>query len=73
LELSEKKVKDIKESIKIAIHYLLSEIAFLEFAPAFLNYEKVVYVYHKNWPVYEDYISGKFDNIVKSHLGFVIV
>ena len=39
----------------------------------FLNVKKGVYVYHKNWLVYEDYISGKFDNIIKPYLDFLIL
>lgn len=68
-----KALLDIKKSTDIAAHYLLSEIAFLEFAPSYLDSGKVVYVYHKNWKVYEDYIAGKFDGIVKSHLEFLII
>jgi ABC-type amino acid transport substrate-binding protein len=30
-------------------------------------------VYHKNWPVYEDYISGKFDGVQKSHVDFLLL
>lgn len=73
LEYSDKEITDLFPSIKIAVHYLLSEIAFMEFSPYFLNCKKVVYVYHKQWPVYESYISGDFDQKVREYLGFNII
>lgn len=73
LEGSKRGIKDIEKAVGIAVHYLLSELAFLEFAPAYLGVEKAVYVYHKNWEVYEDYIAGKYDNAVKPHLDFLLI
>lgn len=70
LESSDKTIPNIEQATKTGIHYLLSELAFLEFAPSFLQSEKVIYIYHKNWSVYEDYISGKFDGQPKLHLDF---
>lgn len=70
---SGKDIKNIEEATNIAVHYLLSELSFLEFAPSFLGVEKVVYVYHKNWEIYEDYIAGKFDGKVKPHLDFLLL
>lgn len=62
-----------EEDIRRATHYLLSEIAFLEFAPDFFGVDKIAYVYHKNWRVYEDYIAGVFDNKIKDHLDFILL
>ncbi len=73
IEYSGKKIPDIVSAIRIAVHYLLSEIAFLELAPTYLEAEKVVYVYHKSWPVYESYIAGEFDKIPKNYLGLDII
>lgn len=73
LEGSKRDIKDIEKATDIAVHYLLSELAFLEFAPAYLGVEKVVYVYHKNWEVYEDYIAGKYDGVAKPHLDFLLI
>lgn len=56
-----------------ATHYLLSELAFMEFAPAFFQTKRVCYVYHRNWQVYEDYISGRFDNVSKPQLDFLLL
>ena len=73
LEASERPIPDMHEATKIAVHYLLSELAFLEFAPQFLDSASVTYVYHRNWPVYEDYISGKFDGQARPHLDFLLL
>jgi len=68
LEHTGKVVSDIQTAITIAVEYLLSELAFMEFGPEFFNVEKVAYVYHRKWPVYESYISGEFDGAVRSKL-----
>lgn len=73
LEGSKREFIDIQKSIKIAVHYLLSEIAFLEWGREFFNTDKVTYVYHKNWKVYEDYIAGKFDEDLKEHMDFLLL
>ncbi len=70
---SKKEIKDVASATKIAVHYLLSEFAFLDFAPKFLDAEKVSYIYHKNWPVYENYIAGKYDHKSKDHIDFLLV
>jgi tRNA-dependent cyclodipeptide synthase len=72
-EHSDKEVKNMREAVKEGVHYLLSELAFLEFAPTFLESKHVIYVYHKNWPVYEDYVSGKFDGKPKLYLDFLLL
>jgi len=60
-------------AIKVAIHYLLSEFAFMEFSLPLLKSENVTYIYHKEWLVYEWYISGKFDGVMRKYLGFEII
>ncbi|MDB5204791.1 MAG: uncharacterized protein JWP09_819 [Candidatus Taylorbacteria bacterium] len=66
-------ILDLPDSIKIAAHYLLAEIAFMEFAPDFLKVKKATYIYHRSWPVFESYIDGKFDDKSKDYLGFEII
>jgi len=73
LEYSDREISNLDTAIKVAVHYLLSELAFLEFAPEFLHTSKVTYIYHRNWPVYEKYIAGDFDGNPKKHLGFEII
>jgi polar amino acid transport system substrate-binding protein len=73
LTSSEKEIEDLEKAVKIAVHYLLSELAFLEWAPEFLSVKKIFYVYHKNWPVYENYIIGKYDKKDRPYLDFLLL
>lgn len=68
-----KKLSDIECSARIGAHYLLAEIAFMEFSPDYLQADKIVYIYHRHWPIYEDYVAGKFDKKPKDYLGFEII
>ena len=61
------------EDIEKATEYLLSEIAFMEYAPAFFGVKKVAYVYHKNRFVFEDYISWLFDGKTRLYLDFILL
>jgi tRNA-dependent cyclodipeptide synthase len=70
---SKKEISEIEKGVKIAVHYLLSEIAFLEWAHIFFKSDKVIYIYHKNWPIYEDYIAGKYDGLPKHYLDFLLL
>lgn len=73
LEYSGKLNSDTDSAVKIAVHYLLSELAFLEFAPKYLGVSRVTYIYHKDWPVYSSYIKGEFDGVTRPHLNFSII
>src|SRR5690606_773974 len=73
LESSKREIPDMKKSVKISVHYLLSEISFLEWSPKYLQAKKVIYVYHKNWDVYEKYIAGKFDNKIRNYMDFILL
>jgi len=61
------------EVVRIGVHYLLNELAFLEFVPQFLESQKVIYIYHKPWPVYDSYRKGEFDGKPRTYLDFEIV
>jgi tRNA-dependent cyclodipeptide synthase len=63
----------LESAIDEGIHYLLKELAFLSASPEILGVDKIAYVYHHRWKVYEDFVSGKFDGIKRNNLGFVIV
>lgn len=70
---SKKEIVDVDAATKIAVHYLLSEFAFLDFAPKLLHAEKIIYIYHKNWLVYENYIAGKYDQKIKEYIDFLLM
>ncbi|MEQ1500123.1 MAG: tRNA-dependent cyclodipeptide synthase [Parcubacteria group bacterium] len=73
LENSDKEIDDLSSAIRVAAHYLLSEIGFMEFSPKFLNSKKIIYIYHKEWPIYEKYILGVFDGQKREYLDFEII
>lgn len=73
LNNSEKKLADAASALESAAHYLLSELAFMEFSPEFFDCKRVCYLYHRNWPVYEDYISGRHDGVAKPYLDFLLL
>jgi cyclo(L-tyrosyl-L-tyrosyl) synthase len=71
LVTSDQEPAELEAAVDIAVHYILSEFACLELLSEHLQVEKVVYIYHKRWPAFEKYIAGDFDQIPKSHLGFL--
>jgi cyclo(L-tyrosyl-L-tyrosyl) synthase len=73
LEYADKEIIDLNAAVEIGVHYLLSEIAFMEFAPTYSKVDKATYIYHRNWKVYEKYIAGEFDGNIRVHLGFNII
>lgn len=65
-----KNISNLERAIDIGVHYILAEFAFLECSPTLAGVEKVTYIYHKPWPVYEKYIAGNFDEKKREYLGF---
>ena len=64
---------EIESAIDEGVHYLLKELAFLSASPEIFETERVAYVYHNRWEVYEHFVEGKFDGQKRSDLGFVLV
>lgn len=62
-----------QEWIEKATEYLLAELAYLSIAPSLLWSDEVTYVYHKNRPVYEQWIAWKYDGQSKSSLNFTLI
>ncbi len=73
LNNSQRDLAEPTAALEGATHYLLSELAFMEFAPEFFDCKRVCYLYHRNWPVYEDYISGRHDGVSKPYLDFLLL
>lgn len=65
--------KSMNESIITATNYLISELAFMEVAPTLFKTEKAIYIYHKEWTIYENYIRGVYDQVERKHLGFFLL
>lgn len=53
--------------------YLLKELAFFVAVPSiYKDCKEFVFVYHRSWPVLENYFNGSYDGIEKPSLGFVV-
>ena len=62
-----------KNEIALATRYILSEIAFLEASPELLWAKQSIYIYHKPWRIYEDYIAWIFDWTPKLYLDYKLL
>lgn len=66
------KKKEITLSdIETGTHYILSEFAFLIFISEYLNQEKITYIYHHPWTVFEKFIKGGYDGEIKDKIVFI--
>jgi cyclo(L-tyrosyl-L-tyrosyl) synthase len=73
LEGKLKQEVEIESAVDEGINYLLKELAFLSASPEIFKAERITYVYHDRWKIYEDFVDGKFDGRKRKDLGFVIV
>jgi tRNA-dependent cyclodipeptide synthase len=62
-----------EEDIKIGTKYLLEELAFVLSSPDIFEVQSTVYMYHRNWPIYEKLVNGEYDNKPRNNLGFLLV
>ena len=69
----------LKEGIKLekatsqGVFYLLKELAFVMASPSIFDSKKIVYIYHKEWNIYDKLVSGFYDGLPKENLGFLLV
>ena len=68
-----KKGVEMVSAVNEGVHYLLKELAFLSASPEIFGTERIAYIYHSQWKVYEYFIEGRFDGQKRSDLGFVII
>lgn len=59
--------------VNVAVNYLKKELAFVEALPRIFGCDRIEYVYHQKWPVFEKFISGEYDNHPRPELGFRII
>ncbi|MDP3741777.1 MAG: tRNA-dependent cyclodipeptide synthase [Candidatus Micrarchaeota archaeon] len=64
------KITDVEKAIDQAVLYLMEELAFVLASPVIYNVQKVTYLYHRPWKIYENLISGKYDGKKKENLSF---
>lgn len=50
-----------EQDLKVAGRYLVNELALCDSAAEILNTDAIHYYYHRDWPVYEQFIAGAFD------------
>ncbi len=61
----------IEAAITEGSKYLLCELAFLQASPAVLRVSRAAYVYHRNWPVFENLINGTYDGKARMNIGTI--
>lgn len=61
-----------RDALDEGVHYLLKELAFLDSAQYILDSQNCLLIYHRQWPVFENYIKGVYDGIAHD-FGFAIV
>ncbi len=67
-----RKIPITQKEIEIGAHYLLSELTFMIFVGEYINKQDVGYIYHNPWPIFQNFIAGKFDGIKKDHIHFIL-
>jgi len=70
---SKKTIQNLDKATHIAMHYLISELAFFEFTIEYFHIKKSVCLYHRPWPIFQNYVAGILDGEFKDHLGFYLI
>ena len=65
-------VVDLKKAIDEAVLYLIEELSFVLSCPLIYGVQKVNYLYHQNWEIYENLIAGKYDGKKREDFLFVL-
>lgn len=62
----------VEIDIEEGAQYLLKELAFfLCLQSAYDNYEEFVMIYHRDWPVLENFFHGHYDGIRRRYMGYM--
>ncbi len=64
--------KLIEEGVDIAVNYLLEELAFVLVSPKIFEVDETVYLYHRDWNIYENLVNGLYDNKKRKDVGFLL-
>lgn len=75
-QVLEEKTKDqinLERATEIGVTYLLQELAFVLVSPSIFNVSKTVYIYHRQWPIFEKLINGKYDWRERHNNWFLLV
>ena len=63
----------LEKAINLGVFYLLKELAFVISSPKIFNSERIAYIYHKEWEIYDKLVSGFYDGLPRANLGFILV
>lgn len=63
---------NVEKVIDAAVLYLIEELSFILACPSIYGFEKVVYLYHQNWKIYENLIAGNYDNKKREKFSFLL-
>ena len=63
---------DIENTIDEAVLYLIEEFAFIFACPIIYDVDYIYYLYHHNWYIFENLISGKYDGKKRSNFKFIL-
>ena len=72
----ENKILDVSKldlGISIGVNYLLCELAFLSVSCDLFGIDKIAYIYHNRWEVFENFVNGVYDGKINKNVGFIIV
>lgn len=62
---------DTAPAINMARGYLIEELSFLLAAHEILSEEKLCYVYHREWPIFEGLMTGAYGQVPGGNMGFL--
>jgi len=63
----------IETAVQEGVWYLIKEFAFLQACPSMFGLERIAYLYHKPWGIFEDYANRVYGGNMRQDLGFLIV
>lgn len=63
---------NINEAVKEGVNYLLKELAFVLASPKIYNTQRITYIYHHDWPIFQKLIIGFYDGLKREDLSFLI-
>lgn len=67
------KFNNISENtVDEAVFYLLKELAFIFASLEIYHAEEATYIYHKEWPIYQKFISGVYDSKIRTNFKFLL-
>ncbi len=65
-------VIEMEKAIDEAVFYLLDELSFVLSCLSIYGVEKIIYLYHQHWEIYENFIKGKYDDKKRDNFTFLL-